>query len=180
MSTPARRLPPRTAKVTQFQPDFVRKHSARVRSEHRRRSALALRVTLSAMSRKQASRVLLVDPSTLSRHTSGGHDSPLSRAREILRTLSRRGVSVAPIIADLLADSWSEMLNGLSLEDIRARRIEAHRREQAQQAVVDAWQLADMAGIGGDDEEIDEAILGQIGALVEILALRHEERNRRN
>lgn len=175
-----RTLPSPARRVTHFSTDFGRNGSAYLRDNDRQRSALALRVTTSGMSRKKAAALVSVDPSTMSKYTGGNHHTPLSRARELLRRISRRGISVAPIIADLLADSWSEYVSNLSLEELRERRIEAHRREQAQQAVVDAWQLADMAGIGGDGEEIDEAILAQIGTLVEILALRHEERNRRN
>lgn len=165
--------------VPQVRPEFVRRHSAAVRDEDRRRAALALAATLriAGLSGKGAAHVLEVHQSTVSRHTDGQHDSPYSRMRECCRALTRKGAPPLPLIADLIADVWEETVRGKDTESLRAMKKDLHREESRADATVDVWQCDDMAGEKPESEAaVDEAILNQISRLVQLYAVRQEIR----
>jgi hypothetical protein len=169
---------PRT--VPQVSSEPMRRFAGHLRDEDRRRAATALVVALRLggyTSGKKAARALEVHESTFSRHADGQHDTPISRAREVIRTLTAKKAFPIAIIADLLADAWSANVAGKSLDELEAQKRELHRAEQAVDARVDIWQTDDLCGVNPEcEDEVDAAILEQTTRLLELYRVRQEIR----
>lgn len=174
-------LPLRRRNVTHKKPESARRHLAVVRSVEERRAGLALRATLTiaGLGAKQAALALDRHRTTVQRYQSGEIPTPASKLRDSNRKLAESGAFPAPIIADLLADAWDSRVRGLAtVDDIRASRAAAHRREQERQGQVDVWQMDDLLESGDCGDAVAENILAQVSHLLEIYALIMEERIR--
>lgn len=169
--------------VTQSPRGFLRELTPIVSEADKRRSGMALRLTLelSGVNQKSAARALGVEPSTINRRIKGEMEAPEVKAfREYLRKLLASGMFPVAVLADIGAEMWQAAMHDWSTEELKRRKRDLHRDEQRAQHRVDLWQMDDLDGVAPDSEdEVDAALMEHATRLVELYAVRQELRLRR-